>query len=370
MNYSTNVAPSLFATQLNDNVCYRDADGAIDGLAACSTKSFQMRCAGKAEGLIHDGFCYNSNVTQFDARVAVFTFLTEPKKKVQTIPSIRTVVQLQWLAVALGLTRDRRRRTYQTGLGALGSSGYMYFAPASADTTALVSWLNSSEPMFQAVYGGTFATLGEAHARVTGLVSEGRNWAIVNVDAVTATKFDVRIGINASAIPLTEFILSEFYFGGPGQESNSLYLMSGFLSIQEALNRYYRTQILNVAQAPPTPALLPMPYPGYTDNVFLITTRQLIPLVIVLGFMYPVSQMTKLIVIEKELRIREAMMIMGLGSSSFYLSWFVTYGIQNVFVSLICGALLKATYLNDSSYAIIFFCFFLFSCPTSRWLGL
>ena len=371
VNYASYGGIKQFPAFVAQNLCYDDLHSTpIGGLGPCTGKSYAVVCAGVRQGLIRDGFCWNSNRSQFQPQQTVQTFMGQGSRAFTPIPSMTTVIQLQWLAMAVGIASNKKFSSLSTPKTAISSSGYLYFSPISAATTALVGYLNTTESMFKEVYGGTYATTADAEIHVKNVNSENTNWGIIVVDEITTKTLGVQIRLNHTALPETKLTIDQYYAGGGGLGNNILYVISGFASIQQAINDYYTTQILGIAQPVTRPGVIPMGYPAYTDKSFLSNAGQLVPLIVVLGFMYTVSQMTKRIVIEKELRIREAMMIMGLGTGSFYLSWFVTYGIQNIVSSIFAAILLKISYLKYADFGIIFFTFFLFSMSNISLAGI
>ncbi|CAD2222743.1 ABC-2 family transporter protein/ABC transporter, putative [Angomonas deanei] len=177
---------------------------------------------------------------------------------------------------------------------------------------------------------------------------------------MSTSGFNVSIRLNATALPRTNKPLWSDYVGGVEKDGTEMYILSGFSTLQQTVYDYYVTQVNPIGATIAAPAMTPMPTIKYNEQKFLATVSQLAPLILVLGFLYPVSQMTKRIVVEKELRLREAMLIMGLTETVMYLSWFIIYVVQFALVSLISTILLKVTYVKNSNFGIIFFIFFFF----------
>lgn len=98
--------------------------------------------------------------------------------------------------------------------------------------------------------------------------------------------------------------------GGPPN-----YYKAGFLYLQHYLSRaiaitlspraetFIDTVRLNVQR---------FPYPPYVNDQFLFSLQFMFPLILMLSFIYPSVNLTKNIVLEKELRLQEAMRMMGL----------------------------------------------------------
>ena len=67
------------------------------------------------------------------------------------------------------------------------------------------------------------------------------------------------------------------------------------------------------------------PFPPYSDDEFIVAISQQLPLVILLSFVYIGVQAAKNIAIEKESRLKEYMLMMGLGRTALWTSWFIHY---------------------------------------------
>jgi ATP-binding cassette, subfamily A (ABC1), member 3 len=279
------------------------------------------------------------------------------------VPNIDEMIVLQWASRLLYQAYDVGTVDDKSVLSAIFSTGALYFAPSSASTDALVSYLNTTYQYFPYVYGGTFDTVRDAEAKVKQRTNhDPPNWGIVQVNSLTHGDFDVDIRLNATALPRTKKMFSDYYVGGLLQDGGgSMYILSGFSTLQKTIYAYYMTNVVGMTTIPEdTLWMLPAPTRAYNDQVFLAYGGMFVPLILVLGFLYPVSQMAKRVVLEKELRLREAMLIMGLPEVVMYTGWFLIYLVQYAVVSLIITILLKVTYVKKSNFGVIFFLFFFF----------
>ena len=87
---------------------------------------------------------------------------------------------------------------------------------------------------------------------------------------------------------------------------------------------------------------------------------QFLPIVTLFAFFTPVFRMTGRIVAEKETRVRESMLMMGLTETAYWLSWFFYWLLVNLFISTGCSLILYYWMLEHSDYFLIwafFFCF-------------
>ncbi|KAG5484799.1 hypothetical protein LSCM1_06625 [Leishmania martiniquensis] len=288
------------------------------------------------------------------------------------VPSLDQMIVLQWTWRMFARSRGIRRTVDKTVDSAMLSSGSLFFAPHSASTSALVAHFQSTSTYFSYIYGGTFATVAEAEANVKNRTfHDPPNWGIVEVISMTADNFDVAIRLNATALPPTKRVLTEFYIGGVAESGAAMYILSGFTTLQRAVYDYFLSEVVGTTKTPEQKLLmLPAPTRAYKDEQFLSFGGQFVPLILVLGFLYPVSQMTKRVVLEKELRLREAMLIMGLSEAVMYTAWFLVYMMQYAALSLVIAILLRATYLTASDFGIVFFTFFFFSLSLITLSGL
>lgn len=71
-------------------------------------------------------------------------------------------------------------------------------------------------------------------------------------------------------------------------------------------------------------------------------------------------RMTSRILNEKEKKIKEGMMMMGLGKTPFYLSWVITYATYYFVLSLVVSGILKGLVLTYTNYLVIFFYHYLY----------
>ena len=75
------------------------------------------------------------------------------------------------------------------------------------------------------------------------------------------------------------------------------------------------------------------PFPAYSTNLGSTFAAVFFGLVFVFAFATTVVSVVKSITVEKELRLREGMRIMGLSDVAYWASWFVTHYAGLVIVS-------------------------------------
>lgn len=78
------------------------------------------------------------------------------------------------------------------------------------------------------------------------------------------------------------------------------------------------------------------------SNSFLRVLNRSLPLFMTLAWIYSVAMIIKGVVYEKEARLKETMRIMGLGTGTLWLSWFISSIVPFLASAALLIALLKA----------------------------
>ena len=152
---------------------------------------------------------------------------------------------------------------------------------------------------------------------------------------------------------------------GLGGLSTNFYIDSGFVNLQDAITQsiiMYKVANVssNITQEYLPIVVREMPYPAYLDNAFL-DNLFLLRIILVLSFMYPVVLLTRNIVIEKESRLRESLLIMGL---SKWVNWLSLYIVQLLILTpvmlVITIIIIVGTIFEYSNFLIVFLLLFLY----------
>jgi ATP-binding cassette subfamily A (ABC1) protein 3 len=353
---STGVEVVDYFDAVNASICFRAdvvADTAFDLVRRCTAEELaspQLDCFVRP-GMWTSGLCVNSPYPTA-AIVADWTGFKRPR----FIPSLDELILMQWVGNATldGLNRDRM---YGSPWYALLNGGHLRFAPDIPRVRDFVDYLNRTSRLFKYAYGGVFANIDDAIANATDPRSKGLTWGVLEFTEVDANNLGVRIHLNRSGIPPTDRVTQ--VGNGLGDFFTANYMTSGFLTLQDLVVRFNALSFMNATEVPRT-VHVPMGFKAYDTSSFLTIIGSLASLFLVFGYLYPVSQLVKRIVEEKEQRMREAMMIMGLSTAPFYGSWIFTYFIFQLITALLCAILLKVTMLPKSNFEIIFFLYFLF----------
>lgn len=152
------------------------------------------------------------------------------------------------------------------------------------------------------------------------------------------------------------------------------YFQNGFLFIQHFISRAYAIfQNENVSTKFYDKLNLTIqrfPYPPYNDDKFLFSLQFIFPIIMMISFIYPCVNLTKNIVLEKELRLKEIMKIMGLKDWMHWSSWFIDSFIWNIITIIIITILFctkfshNASIITHSDPILIFLFFLLHSIAT------
>jgi len=92
------------------------------------------------------------------------------------------------------------------------------------------------------------------------------------------------------------------------------------------------------------------PYPPYIEDKYLFALQAWLPLLMMLSFVYPVINITKSIVYEKEKRLKESMKMMGLDNKLHWGAWFVKSFLFLLTSIILMTLLLKVVGLNTQQH--------------------
>lgn len=107
-------------------------------------------------------------------------------------------------------------------------------------------------------------------------------------------------------------------------------------------------------------SIAPFPTRQYTDDEFQSIVKEVMGVLYLLGFLYPISRLISYSVVEKEQKIKEGLHMMGLKDYIFYLSWFITYAIQFAVSAAIITACTMNSIFQYSDKSVVFMYFFVF----------
>ena len=160
------------------------------------------------------------------------------------------------------------------------------------------------------------------------------------------------------SIPSTQFYTQDLY---KPQSVEFLYgyTYSGFSTLQLLVDRYIFGQYSAGVEVFSSVGL--MPTKKYETDDFQYVISSTLGIFYMLSFLYPVSRIIRELVMEKEMRIKEGMKMMGLTEFAYNSSWLITTVIQMAVVSLLIVLVTMTSVFEYSDKFLVFIYFMAFS---------
>ena len=143
------------------------------------------------------------------------------------------------------------------------------------------------------------------------------------------------------------------------------YIYNGNAFLQQFMDTYIlhqstgNTQPLSTTLAARQLTGIPFPTPPYIVDNFASAVGTFLGLLFVIIFQWPLTRVIKLVVEEKETRIKEGMKMMGLRPATLWLSWLLTYLVIYIITSLLITVITAHNVFQYSNKGLIFFFFLL-----------
>jgi len=165
-------------------------------------------------------------------------------------------------------------------------------------------------------------------------------------------KFTIRM--NYTTLPNTAQIVKWFSLGL--DRSYQRYYLSGFLTLQRTLNEFafhvesQKNGNCN-SSLPKSERVwsMPMPTESYERNIFYQAAGIVLSLTIATAYLYPTSRLMKLMVEEKESKIKQTMQILGVKQWAYWLSWVITSYVIFTLIAVLVTFLLTSNIFKYSS---------------------
>ncbi|KAF4110511.1 hypothetical protein G5714_007542 [Onychostoma macrolepis] len=139
------------------------------------------------------------------------------------------------------------------------------------------------------------------------------------------------------------------------------YVRGGFVYLQDMVDRGITTVQTGVRQ-PLGVYAQQMPYPCYMDDAFLRSLTRSLPLYMTLAWIFSVALIVKGVVQEKEARLKETVRMMGLKSSTYWLSWAISSTLPLAISAALLTVILKYGKVLRYSDPSVIFVFLLVFC--------
>lgn len=216
--------------------------------------------------------------------------------------------------------------------GNLIRKGAIHFAPYPSNLVDnLVTYLNTTTRMFKTLTIRYHSNEDVAVEYILDNLRE-RTFALVVLREISIKKVNYVIRMNYTALPNT----NEIIVGSPGIDNLfQTYFKSGYMTMQQTVDEWVFHYINTIypssassrqfCSRPPSVRTVYEPYPvyEYNQNPFFAQVGFLLGVAMVMSTLYPVSRLVKTIVEEKETRMRELMLIMGLETWVHDLAWWL-----------------------------------------------
>eukprot|EP01060_Flectonema_neradi_P011451 TRINITY_DN18524_c0_g1_i1.p1 TRINITY_DN18524_c0_g1~~TRINITY_DN18524_c0_g1_i1.p1 ORF type:complete len:1855 (+),score=287.27 TRINITY_DN18524_c0_g1_i1:24-5567(+) len=202
-------------------------------------------------------------------------------------------------------------------------------------------------------------------------------WAVVIIHELNweEFQFEVTIRMQSGALPWTFSSYDLFHTQGPWPWEQ--YITSGFVSIQHFLFQFFR-------QPPPSQShfkhhnhthywynftrdltsnlvTTPMAAAAFTSNDFLDQSASMLPLIVCISFIFSIAVTCSSVVSDKETRVRQAQLIMGLSLSAYYTAWVVVVVVQSLLSSAISTIILGTTIFKHTPLVMLLLTLFLYA---------
>jgi ATP-binding cassette, subfamily A (ABC1), member 3 len=249
--------------------------------------------------------------------------------------------------------------------------GSLHFSPNTDATYSLINHLNSTYSNFQTLDVYVHDSEDDAINAILNNLDE-TTLALISLFQITQEKVNYAIRQNYTTLPSTNDVIITPAIGI--NQNYQQYFFSGFLTLQSAVDDWI-FQYLNVTSTssdstkpeicqnqngPINPLFIPYPVYKYDQNPFYTSVGFLLGLVMVMSTLYPMSKLTKSIVEEKETKMRELMMIMGLKPWVHSISWFLFGFILFFWIAISTFFITSTSFLIKSNKVLLFIYFFLF----------
>ncbi|KAK2120757.1 ATP-binding cassette sub- A member 2 [Saguinus oedipus] len=165
-----------------------------------------------------------------------------------------------------------------------------------------------------------------------------------------------KIRQNSSFTEKTNEIRRAYWRPGPNT-GGRFYFLYGFVWIQDMMERAIIDTFVGHDVVEPGSYVQMFPYPCYTRDDFLFVIEHMMPLCMVISWVYSVAMTIQHIVAEKEHRLKEVMKTMGLNNAVHWVAWFITGFVQLSISVTALTAILKYGQVLMHSHVVIIWLF-------------
>ena len=252
---------------------------------------------------------------------------------------------------------------------------YIHYAPQTPDTTEVMDIVRKEIILANPIklVFSSFATekevleeLGTFHGndttRFNYCYNEGAGIIFNSLDG-NELSYTIRLPHEVGGSNSWSTLQTSPNFERPGPRRTNLYLSEGFLQLQRFVGNAiveWRAKKEKLPYQPVKVYVRQLPYPEYSVDEFLSRINIILPLLFVLSFLYTAGITVKELVLEKETRIRESMLMMGLKQWVLWATWFTKQFIFLLPSVVILTCLVKLFMFTNSNWLLIFIFFILY----------
>eukprot|EP00967_Tisochrysis_lutea_P131679 scaffold229164_cov27-Tisochrysis_lutea.AAC.7 len=179
--------------------------------------------------------------------------------------------------------------------------------------------------------------------------------------SIPDTAWNYTLRFNATKVPSTRRFFDRFPIGLSTKFFN--YYASGFLSLQLAVNsRIF--ELTSGSDSSPSIYGVPFPVDAYKHNLFFNFAGNLIGILVIFSLLVPLSTLLRGIVLERETKLKEQLLMMGTAPSAYYASMLVVSGGTFLLISLLTAAELGFSCYAHSDASLVVLLFVLFGAAT------
>lgn len=168
--------------------------------------------------------------------------------------------------------------------------------------------------------------------------------------------------LNATKVPSTRRRFDRFPTGLSTKYFN--YYASGFLSLQLAVNDRILELTRGSGAGGPSAYGVPFPVDGYKHNLFFNFAGNLIGILVIFSLLVPLSTLLRGIVLERETKLKEQLLIMGTAPAAYYTSLLLVAGGTFLLISLVTAAEIGLSCYAHSDASLVVLLFVLFGAAT------
>jgi ATP-binding cassette subfamily A (ABC1) protein 3 len=252
--------------------------------------------------------------------------------------------------------------------GNLLTLGTLHLSPRNEVAEQFWSYLNETYPLVMTTAGSNATILRvrvhDDEVAALDFIDKNnlneRTWALLDFSQFNleeeSSAFKIRM--NYTTVPNTARITRWASIGL--NDRYQRYYLSGYMTLQRTINEFAMAQsgceedLSSIISAP-------MPTAAYSQNPFFLQVGYLLGFTMVMAFLYPTSRLIKTIVEEKETKMKETLLILGVRGWAHWLSWFISSLVVFFIITVSVTFTLTSTVLVHSNPVYIFLYVLLFS---------